>query len=667
MHSLDNESGLSTMAADMDAPTPTPARPREYHVLVEGQMHGPFTAESLKSALESGDISQEDLVQVGGLPIWRPLRQIFESTEPRNFASAEAALAATAPSASEAGDDAEPVPARGLEVLSKPSESLFVPRGEAPPDWIVIREWARSRLRADIAQRPVGIGLIFLGVGAVVCIAAHWPFLFWLPWFALAFVSGLSAMTRGKTMQGVGLFVAAGVLPILLSFIMQPRTASTSESEFAEVQGTLAATPAPRPAATPVPNLPDALPNQPAVPIKFESVRPAPGPTPEAAPPKKAPATPAPGPHSSATSPKALSSANTAAFDDSAAVQIPTASTPASVLPPIGEEGDSTLATSAAGSDLVQKHPNSFVVVKDGSASGSGFICRDAQKTWLFTNVHVAAGMRNPQFCRLDGSQIRVSSAEAGGGRDVIRFGIADSAQPLEILSNVDTEARIGDNIVVLGNSGGGGVVTTLPGKLIGVGPDRIEVTAEFIPGNSGSPIVHIPTGKVIGIATYLTKRYDEFTGENSRTAKPAIATVRRFGFRLDGIQKWEPVNWAAFHAEAEQLRQISALTSDVFEFLDAVRQRSEPQFGTDALRRPATEWMTSVRRPKVSEADRNRATQAFLSSLRFMVRTDVAAADNRIRYSYFREQLRKEREVRDRLYKAFDDDVKVMASPSLR
>jgi hypothetical protein len=209
--------------------------------------------------------------------------------------------------------------------------------------------------------------------------------------------------------------------------------------------------------------------------------------------------------------------------------------------------------------------------------------------------------------------------------------------------------------------------VTSLSGKLAGVGPDRIEVTAEFIPGNSGSPIVHIPTGKVIGIATYLIKRYEEFSGQNSQMAKPAVATVRRFGYRLDGIAKWEPVNWAGFHAEAEQLRQISALTSDIFDFLDAVRRRAEPQFGTDTLRRPANEWINTVRRSQVSAADRSRATQNFLSSLRFMVRSDVTAADGRLRYSYFREQLRKEREVRDRLFKAFDDDVKQMTSPTMR
>jgi hypothetical protein len=339
---------------------------------------------------------------------------------------------------------------------------------------------------------------------------------------------------------------------------------------------------------------------------------------------------------------------------------------PVPELPPLGL-GDPVAGTPIIGGELVQKHRDSLVVVKDGSASGSGYICRDGQKTWLFTNVHVAAGMRNPKFNRLDGAQIRVGAAEAGGGRDVMRLAVADAVQPLDVLQNLDAAARIGDDVVVMGNSGGGGVVTALPGKLVGIGPDRIEVTAPFIPGNSGSPIVHVPTGKVIGIATYLTKRYEEFSEQNPRAAKSEAPTVRRFGYRLDGINQWEPVNWAAFHTEAERLRQISALTEDVFDFLDALQRRVDPQFETEALRRPATEWLAGIRRPKVSPADRMRTTQSFLSNLRLMVRSDVTAAENRLRYSFFRERLQKEREVRDQLYKAFDDEVKKMTSPSLR
>jgi len=48
-----------------------------------------------------------------------------------------------------------------------------------------------------------------------------------------------------------------------------------------------------------------------------------------------------------------------------------------------------------------------------------------------------------------------------------------------------DANVRIGDEVVVLGNSGGGGVVTSLKGEVRGLGPDRIEVSAEFIRGTA--------------------------------------------------------------------------------------------------------------------------------------------------------------------------------------
>ena len=123
---------------------------------------------------------------------------------------------------------------------------------------------------------------------------------------------------------------------------------------------------------------------------------------------------------------------------------------------------------------------------------------------------------------------------------------------------------------------------------------------------------------------------------------------VRRFAYRLDTVSRWEPVNWSIFQSEAERMQRISALTEDVFDFLGALRKKQAPQFATDTLRRPASEWLDGVRGRK-SEADRLRATQSFLAALRSMARADVTDAETRLRYSFFREELRKEREVRDK------------------
>ena len=48
-----------------------------------------------------------------------------------------------------------------------------------------------------------------------------------------------------------------------------------------------------------------------------------------------------------------------------------------------------------------------------------------------------------------------------------------------------------------------------------------------------------------------------------------------------------------------------------------------------------------------------------WFTSLRSLVQSDVNTAHSRFRYAYFQIELRSEREVRDKLYKAFDDDAK--------
>jgi hypothetical protein len=82
----------------------------------------------------------------------------------------------------------------------------------------------------------------------------------------------------------------------------------------------------------------------------------------------------------------------------------------------------------------------------------------------------------------------------------------------------------------VYGNSLGSGVATELKGRILGVGPEKIEVDAEFVRGNSGSPILDAQ-GQVIGVATYVTRTAPgtDWVADNTR-----FTLTRRFGLRLD-------------------------------------------------------------------------------------------------------------------------------------
>jgi hypothetical protein len=139
---------------------------------------------------------------------------------------------------------------------------------------------------------------------------------------------------------------------------------------------------------------------------------------------------------------------------------------------------------------------------------------------------------------------------------------------------------------------------------------------------------------------------------------------VRRFGYRIDTVPRWEPVNWAAFRAEAGQVQQVSRLTEDIVGFLGAMRSRISPNFLTETLRRPATIWLGKVRSKQISESDRLSATQLFLGQLRSMVRGDIQASEARLRYTYFVNDLRDEQQAREQLYEAFNAESASLASP---
>jgi hypothetical protein len=264
---------------------------------------------------------------------------------------------------------------------------------------------------------------------------------------------------------------------------------------------------------------------------------------------------------------------------------------------------------------------------------------------------------------RIDNQAVYPGNGEVGAGPDVARFVLAQPpAHPLELMTDLENNVKIGDEVVVLGNSGGGGVVTRLKGKVVGIGPDRLEVSAEFIPGNSGSPIIHVKSGKVIGIATYLTRRPDNFAKGGS-----GEMVVRRFGYRLDTIPAWEPVNWPVLYGDADHIERIGVLTNDIVKFLISLRNQKEPQFATDTLRRPANEWLAMINSKGISSNDRLSATQSFLNALRSMVRTDVTIAESQVRYTYFRNRLKDEKRDREALFKVFDSEYGELATPMNR
>ncbi len=215
-------------------------------------------------------------------------------------------------------------------------------------------------------------------------------------------------------------------------------------------------------------------------------------------------------------------------------------------------------------SDLVKANRANLVFVTTPTGAGSGFIADYGTATFLITNAHVAAGARGAMFKTLDGTQVQIGAPAVAVGHDIFMMALKAGGTPLEVMTGVDENTAIGDEVVVLGNAEGAGVINTIKGKVVGLGPNLVEVDAAFQPGNSGSPIIHLKSGKVIGVATYLTIR--KFDSATKQPVKDPI--VRRFGYRLDTIKSWQAVNWQAFYAQATEMESVEKLTNDLVTFL---------------------------------------------------------------------------------------------------
>ena len=169
-----------------------------------------------------------------------------------------------------------------------------------------------------------------------------------------------------------------------------------------------------------------------------------------------------------------------------------------------------------------------------GTGRGSGFLAAEQGKVYFFTNLHVISGAKKitarSAFTTLD---FKDGTVEVAADRDLVRISVP--AQPALQFGDSPT---IDDAVAALGNSGGREVVTRLEGKVMGVGPAQIEVSSEFIPGNSGGPILG-KDNRVLGVATYVlrTEIVPDWIKSGTR-----FSSTRRFGVRVTDDVKWVPM-----------------------------------------------------------------------------------------------------------------------------
>jgi len=184
---------------------------------------------------------------------------------------------------------------------------------------------------------------------------------------------------------------------------------------------------------------------------------------------------------------------------------------------------------------------NHLVLIEHSKGVGSGFIANDEDgNTYVYTNQHVVMACKKLKMKTIDGERLTPIGFDAALKRDIIRFKLKKNEPALKFNKN----PAIGNPVAVFGNSAGGGVATEIYGKVTGVGPDKIEVSARFVCGNSGSPVLD-KDKNVIGVATYVTRALDKnanWEKDGTRFAEP-----RYFAYSVNDSIKWKKIKWKKY------------------------------------------------------------------------------------------------------------------------
>lgn len=332
-----------------------------------------------------------------------------------------------------------------------------------------------------------------------------------------------------------------------------------------------------------------------------------------------------------------------------------------------------------------------LVLLEGDNGSGTAFICKVRGIPFLVTNIHMlgcadaaesyGSGLDEIRAKTLDGRKITLLSIYGAEDHDLCILRFAEEAEyadiALEFEPSVGDAVQVGDPIVIPGNSKGGGTMIWTEGKVVGVGPTKIEHDAPVYEGNSGSPIIHIPSSKVVGVLSYaeqvpIENYFDEESFKNKASA--IKSKVRYYGYRLDSATKWYAIDLPRFCKQNDEISAFSLQRQNVAVFLytddsdwrtdrqlmeiiddaneQARRKAINGMIGRDSLRQI---YATLFR--QLDGVIRNDTYRAYQQHLRALQSTGGPKLT--LYYPYFNETIEREVKIRDYLSKNIQESEK--------
>lgn len=275
---------------------------------------------------------------------------------------------------------------------------------------------------------------------------------------------------------------------------------------------------------------------------------------------------------------------------------------PAPTASPTSTAAPTPVASTTAPANGSSFDPSCLIIIKTDRGSGSGFIASVAGKTYVYTNAHVICGTTEGFTSKIESIktasgrsipipyEIELSNTydpnSSHGLEDVARFAVAlKEGETSYALVDTNFPVTVNQRVTAYGNSLGGGAVTSLEGAVLGLGSDRIEVSCQIVPGNSGGPIILTDTMRVLGISTYLDSGKRDIW-----TRGTVFENVRRFAVRPDKVTQWRKMQYTSLMSSLAELKSFhrDTLTLAAACYLDPKPNRG----GFDIPSRPRGDYI---------------------------------------------------------------------------
>lgn len=311
---------------------------------------------------------------------------------------------------------------------------------------------------------------------------------------------------------------------------------------------------------------------------------------------------------------------------------------------------------------MTEAQARAVVVIKGDNSEGTGFLIKTAAGPMVVTNQHVLDANPHLQISTSDGRQVEFTGLQGASDRDLAMIPIKDNGYSyLELATDVGNTVQVGDVVVTPGNSQGGEVLLNTSGRVNALGPQRLEISNPIYHGNSGGPIFHVKSGKVIGVVTEAmqvdtTNALDKSSFGNHDSA--ITGDMRYFGLRLDTVPHWDNYTWSRFLNESTFLQQFHELSKCLDSYLNTgIHDTSE--WGTYYLKndkiKTANEQVAEMANGGDS-SQRMEAARNLVFSLDSVADTDMDQMQPGNFYAYDQQRVRDEISYRKSLKKEIDN-----------